>query len=129
MDYAGLDQAVQRLMVDVMRELRAIKSDILIEFRQRYIGPAMREFGNMFRVGDCPENASTNRVGVVDLRLTSGHTASAFGYAGVERKRTAGGCRAADAERALRYPAAFRAAGSGAAGTGGGHSLLGEFHG
>ena len=75
MDYAGLDQAVQRLMVDVMRELRAIKSDILIEFRQRYIGPAMREFGNMFRVGDCPENASTNRVGVVDLRLTSGHTA------------------------------------------------------
>ena len=75
MDYAGLDQAVQRLMVDVMRELRAIKSDILIEFRQSYIGPAMREFGNMFRVGDCPENASTNRVGVVDLRLTSGHTA------------------------------------------------------
>lgn len=75
MDYVVLEDGVRRLMVDVMKALRAIKDDILIEFRQSYMGPVMREFGNMMRVGDCPNSTSTNRVGVVDLRLTSGSTA------------------------------------------------------
>ena len=75
MDYVVLEDAVRRLMVDVMNALRAIKDDILIEFRQSYIGPVMREFGNMMRVGDCPNSTSTNRIGMVDLRLTSGQTA------------------------------------------------------
>ena len=75
MDYAVLEDAVRRLMVDVMQALRAVKPDVLIEFRQSYIGPVMREFGNMFRVGDCPNTTSTNRIGMVDLRLTSGDTA------------------------------------------------------
>jgi alpha-galactosidase len=39
------------------------------------IGPYMRKYGNLFRVGDCPNNAITNRVGVMDLRLLSGKTA------------------------------------------------------
>ncbi len=75
MDYVALEEAVHRLMVDVMRALRALKPDILIEFRQSYMGPVMREFGNMIRVGDCPATTITNRVGMVDLRLTSGRTA------------------------------------------------------
>ena len=75
MDYISVEEAVVRLMSDVMRELRAIKEDILIEFRQSYIGPAMRTYGNMFRVADCPADAVSNRVGVVDLRLLSGNTA------------------------------------------------------
>ena len=75
MDYAVLEDAVHVLMVDVRRALTAIKPDILIEFRQSYIGPVMREFGNMLRVGDCPNTTSTNRIGMVDLRLTSGNTA------------------------------------------------------
>ena len=75
MDYVALADGVHRLMVDVMNALRAIKPDILIEFRQSYIGPVMREFGNMLRVGDCPVTTLTNRVGMVDLRLTSGRTA------------------------------------------------------
>ena len=75
MDYVVLEDAVRRLMIDVMKALRAIKDDILIEFRQSYMGPVMREFGNMMRVGDCPNSTSTNRVGMVDLRLTSGNTA------------------------------------------------------
>ncbi len=75
MDYVVLEDAVRRLMIDVMKALRAVKDDILIEFRQSYIGPVMREFGNMLRVGDCPNTTSTNRVGIVDLRLTSGNTA------------------------------------------------------
>lgn len=75
MDCVVLEDGVHRLMVEVMEALTAIKPDILIEFRQSYIGPVMREFGNMFRVGDCPNTTATNRVGMVDLRLTCGDTA------------------------------------------------------
>lgn len=74
MDYVVLEDAVHRLMVDVRKALTAIKPDILIEFRQSYIGPVMREYGNMLRVSDCPAAPNTNRVGIVDLRLTSGNT-------------------------------------------------------
>lgn len=75
MDYALVEDAVNRLMTDVMAALKAIRPDILIEFRQSYIGPAMRTFGNMFRVGDCPNDPISNRVGTIDLRLLSGGTA------------------------------------------------------
>ena len=75
MDYASVESAVERLMTDVMHELRTIKSDILIEFRQSYIGPIMRTYGNMFRVGDCADDELSNRVGTIDLRLLSGSTA------------------------------------------------------
>ena len=75
MDYITLEDGVLRLMTDVMNALKAIKPDILIEFRQSYIGPAMRTYGNMFRVGDCPADPINNRVGVIDLRLLSGDTA------------------------------------------------------
>lgn len=75
MDYANVEQATLRLMTDIMTALREIKPDIMIEFRQSYIGPAMRTYGNMFRVADCPADALTNRVGVIDLRLLSGSTA------------------------------------------------------
>ncbi len=74
-DYASVNEAVDRLMTDILRELRAIKPDVLVEFRQGYIGPAMRKYGNMFRAGDCPIDAVTNRQRTVDLRLTSGTTA------------------------------------------------------
>jgi alpha-galactosidase len=47
----------------------------MIEFRQRYIGPLMRKYGNMFRAGDSPNAAVDNRVRTVDLRLLSGNTA------------------------------------------------------
>jgi alpha-galactosidase len=47
----------------------------MIEFRQSYIGPVMRKYGNIFRVGDEPNNASGNRVGSMLLRQLSGNTA------------------------------------------------------
>jgi len=74
-DFASVDAAVDRLMTDVMERLRRIKPDIMIEFRQRYIGPLMRKYGNMFRAVDCPNNAVANRVETMDLRLLSGNTA------------------------------------------------------
>lgn len=75
MDCRTVEEAVVRLMVGVKDALQNIKPDALIEFRQSYIGPAMRLYGNMFRVGDCPNDFISNRVGMVDLRLLMGESA------------------------------------------------------
>lgn len=74
-DYQSLEEAVDRLLTDVTDALRAINPDVLIEFRQTYVGPAIRKYGNMLRVGDCPNDAIRNRQDIVDLRFTSGNTA------------------------------------------------------
>jgi len=74
-DYQSVPEAADRLMTDAIARLRAIKPDVMIEFRQSYIGPAMRKYGNIFRVGDEPNNAGGNRVGSMLLRALSGNTA------------------------------------------------------
>lgn len=74
-DFASVNQAVDKLMTDIMTRLKAINPDVLIEFRQRYIGPLMRKYGNMFRAGDCPNSAQTNRVRTTDVRLLCQNTA------------------------------------------------------
>ena len=74
-DYESLVEAIDRLMTDITIELKKIKPDILIEFRQTYVGPAIRKYGNMLRATDCPNDAISNRKHTLDLRLTSGNTA------------------------------------------------------
>ena len=76
MDYADIQDALDILLTEVMEELRAIRSDIMIEFRQKYIGPQIRKYGNFLRVIDCPLSGLSNRVGTIDLRLLSGETAT-----------------------------------------------------
>lgn len=76
MDYADVQEALDVLLTEVTEELRAIRSDIMIEFRQKYIGPQIRKYGNFLRVIDCPLSGLTNRVGTIDLRLLSGDTAT-----------------------------------------------------
>lgn len=75
MDYISIEQAVQALLREVTDTLRAADPDFMIEFRQSYVGPVMRQFGNMLRVGDCPGAAKLNRAGSITLRLLSGRTA------------------------------------------------------
>ena len=75
MDCICLQTALDRLLGETMAELKQIKPDILIEFRQRYIGPFIRRYGNMLRVCDCPESGLANRVGSIDLRLMNRYTA------------------------------------------------------
>ena len=75
MDIPVLPTAADRLMTDISTRLCGLKNDILIEFRQNYVGPNMRKYGNMLRVADCPADGLTNRAGCLDLRLTSGNTA------------------------------------------------------
>ena len=88
MDYTCIQEAVERLMTDIRIRLTALKPNIMIEFRQKYIGPLMRSFGNMFRVADCPSDVTINRTGTIDLRLLSGNTAchSEYGCRGYSGK-------------------------------------------
>ena len=76
MDFQSVQEAVDCLLSSVTQKLRFIKPDFMIEFRQKYIGPYMRTYGNMFRVADCPSDAITNRIGSMDIRLLSGNTAA-----------------------------------------------------
>lgn len=73
-DYDSVSEAVDRLLTDVMNELRGVKPDVLIEFRQSYIGPLMRKYGNMLRAGDVPNDITGNRVRTLDVRLLAGET-------------------------------------------------------
>ena len=74
-DTVSLEDGVDRLLKEITESLKAIKPDVMIEFRQSYIGPYIRRYGNMVRVGDCPMNAMINRRASIDLRLISGNTA------------------------------------------------------
>jgi alpha-galactosidase len=73
-DYRSVPEAVDCLLSDVMKRLTSMKPDIMIEFRQTYIGPLMRKYGNMFRATDCPNDAIENRSRTLDVRLLSGDT-------------------------------------------------------
>lgn len=73
-NYAGRDvksvpEAVRMLLDDVTRRLRAVKPDVLIEFRQNYYGPQIRRYGNMIRAADCPGDLQANLMRTVALRL------------------------------------------------------------
>ena len=74
-DFKSIPHATDVLMTGIMKALKEIKPDILIEFRQKYIGPAIRKYGNMLRASDCPGDITANRIRITDLRLSSGTTA------------------------------------------------------
>jgi alpha-galactosidase len=74
-DYASVNYATDRLMTDIIGALEHVRPDVMIEFRQAYIGPLIRKYGNMFRASDSPNAYLVNRIKTVDLRLLSGHTA------------------------------------------------------
>jgi len=73
-DCASVAVAVDRLLTDAMARLRALKPEVLIEFRQSYIGPLMRKYGNMMRAGDVPNDFAGNRLRTIDVRLLSDAT-------------------------------------------------------
>jgi len=70
-DYRSVPDAVNRLMKDVIARLKLINPNVLIEFRQHYMGPAILQYGNMIRCADCPADPCANRRRICDLRLTS----------------------------------------------------------
>ncbi|TNJ41494.1 alpha-galactosidase [Tamlana fucoidanivorans] len=74
-DFASINNATDALMTEITNKLTAINPDVLIEFRQPYIGPVMRKYGNMFRGVDAPNNAVANKIEVTNLRMLSHKTA------------------------------------------------------
>lgn len=72
MDCRSVEEAVHQLLDEAYKALTAIKPDIMLEFRQGYVGPVVSSYGNMLRVADCPNDPLSNRTGVVDLRMLSG---------------------------------------------------------
>ena len=74
-DFADVDEAVTHMLQNVVERLTPLKPELMIEFRQSYIGPVMRTFGNLFRAGDCPNDAIANRIRTLDIRLLCGNTA------------------------------------------------------
>lgn len=74
-DLDSVPVAVDRLLSDAIARLRALKPDIMVEFRQSYVGPLMRTYGNILRAADCPNDPIRNRVSILDIRLISGATA------------------------------------------------------
>ena len=68
-DYLSVTDAVDDMARLIARHLDGVNPDFLIEYRQNYTGPAIMANANMIRVGDCPQDYLTNRVGSIDLRL------------------------------------------------------------
>ncbi|MFJ9680528.1 glycoside hydrolase family 36 protein [Streptomyces sp. NPDC101194] len=74
MVYAGdgggdIGEALTLLLADLRSALEAVRTDLLLEFRQPYVGPGMAAFGNMLRSFDCPADATANRVRTIDTAL------------------------------------------------------------
>lgn len=74
-DCISLQTGFNKLMTEIKDAVTEIKPDFMIEFRQPYAGPVMRQYGNIFRASDCPNDFITNRVRTLDLRLLCGNTA------------------------------------------------------
>ncbi|MBQ3049024.1 MAG: alpha-galactosidase [Oscillospiraceae bacterium] len=68
-DCEKVEEGVTKLLRDIREQLTSQKEDFMIEFRQDYVGPAIVRDCNMLRVGDCPFESLTNRIGITDLRL------------------------------------------------------------
>lgn len=74
-DFNSLEDGIEALLSEISTRLKSINPDVLLEFRQSYVGPVVKAYGNMLRVGDCAYDMIKNRMGTIDLRLTSGKTA------------------------------------------------------
>lgn len=74
-DFKSIPAAAEALVADISRRLKAVRPDVLLEFRQPYAGPVTATYGNMLRANDCPGDAHANRVRTTDLRLTGGGAA------------------------------------------------------
>lgn len=74
-DFRVIPDAVNVLLAEIVRRLRKNNPDVLIEFRQNYMGPVITQYGNIIRAADCPGDRQANRIRIADLRLTSAKAA------------------------------------------------------
>ena len=74
-DTVSLVCGIDRLLKEISSRLTAIDPDIMIEFRQHYTSPLMKQYANIFRASDCPHDLLQNRVRTLDMRLLGGDSA------------------------------------------------------
>ncbi len=74
-DTLSVAEGTLKLIQEINTALISIKPDVLIEFRQKYISPALHRIGNMFRAFDCPNDSLMNRVRTTDVKLICGKAA------------------------------------------------------
>jgi alpha-galactosidase len=68
---SSVPDAALTLLDDLRTTLDAVAPDILLEFREPYVGPEAAQRATMLRVVDCPMSPRRNRRGTLDLRLTT----------------------------------------------------------
>ena len=69
------EEGVKKLLSEVSDRLKGADPEFMLEFRQSYIGPIVAQYGNFFRVTDCPCDPFFNRVGSLVLRMLMGKAA------------------------------------------------------
>jgi alpha-galactosidase len=74
MAYAGdgrgdVGRALTLLLSQLRTALGSVRTDLLLELRQPYVGPGMAAYGNMLRSIDCPADAVANRIRTIDTAL------------------------------------------------------------
>ena len=74
-DIKGVPEAAERLLRDIHAAIIKERSDALVEFRQHYIGPVIRQYGNILRATDCPGDFSANRSRTLALRILAPESA------------------------------------------------------
>ena len=75
MDCASVEEGLKKLLSEVSDRLKTKNPEFMLEFRQSYIGPIVAQYGNFFRVTDCPCDPFFNRVGSLVLRMLMGKAA------------------------------------------------------
>ena len=70
-DTKSVPEATEKLLKEIRDALDEVRPGMLIEFRQRYIGPVVRQYGNMLRANDCPGDYMANRYRTLALRVIS----------------------------------------------------------
>jgi alpha-galactosidase len=74
-DCATVDEGVELIFEEITKELKRLRPNLLIEFRQDYVNPRLWQFGTFLRAGDCAMDAVENRVRTIDARLLAGDRA------------------------------------------------------
>ncbi len=74
-DTLSVEEGVNKLLSGIYTAMTRIKPNAMIEFRQPYLSPAIRRYGNLFRVSDCPDDMMKNRFYSINLRLVLGSSA------------------------------------------------------
>ncbi|HEY4572155.1 MAG TPA: glycoside hydrolase family 36 protein [Kribbella sp.] len=74
-DCGSVDEGVELLLQAITDELKRLRPDVLIEFRQDYVHPRLWQFGTFLRAGDCALDPVENRVRTIDCRLLAGDRA------------------------------------------------------